>query len=202
MLTPGSKLVLATRNSDKIIEIKDILRRLNLEIITVADFGNVPEVIEDGNTIEANAVKKAKIVAQATGLPALADDTALEVDALGGEPGVRSSRYAGENVSYTDNVRLLLERLQGVPLQHRTARFCCVMALVSNGEIKTVEGRCEGVIWHEARGQNGFGYDPVFYVPKYKQTFAEMPLKLKNKISHRGEALNKVRKVLANIPAR
>lgn len=198
MLTNGNKLVLATRNLDKVVEIRHVLDGLNLDIVSVADIGDVPEVEEDGDTIETNAVKKARVVSQATGLPALADDTALEVDFLDGEPGVHSSRFAGENASYADNVQLLLERLDGVPPEQRSARFRCVMALAKNGKIQTVEGRCEGVILQEPRGKNGFGYDPVFNLPEYGQTFAEMSIELKNQISHRGKALRKVRELLAN----
>ena len=116
---------------------------------------------------------------------------------MGGEPGVYSSRYAGEGASYADNVELLLERLDGVPSDQRTARFRCVMALVKDDQCRTVEGQCEGLIIHEPRGENGFGYDPVFYVAEYDRTFAEMSIDLKNKISHRGKALRKIRDLLS-----
>jgi len=194
-----NKLVLATRNLDKVTEIKRVLWDLDFDIVSVVEIANVPEVEEDGETIKSNAVKKAQVVSQATGLPALADDTALEVDFLRGAPGVYSSRFAGEKASYSENVQLLLTKLAGVLPAQRTARFRCVMALVYDGHYQTVEGQCKGLIIEEPRGKNGFGYDPVFYVPEYGQTFAEMPLDLKNKISHRGKALRKVRELFERI---
>jgi XTP/dITP diphosphohydrolase len=196
MFTDINKLVLATRNPDKIFEIRHVLDGLHFDIVSVADFNDIQEVEEDGDTIESNAIKKAQIVSETTGLLSLADDTALEVDFLGGEPGIFSSRYAGERASYADNVRLLLQRLEGVAPQHRTARFRCVMALCKGRKIKTVEGCCEGVIVNEPRGTNGFGYDPVFFIPEHNLTFAEMSITLKNKISHRGIALRKIRRIL------
>ncbi len=189
-------VVLATRNKDKIREIKQILRGLNIDVLTLDQFPDVPEVIEDGETIEANALKKAKAVSDATQLVTLADDTGLEVDYLNGQPGVYSSRFAGERATYDDNCKKLLGLMKGVANEQRTARFRCVMAIVGPGIEKLVERTCEGFIINKKRGKQGFGYDPVFYVPDYDQTFAEMSLTLKNKISHRGRALKQARKIL------
>jgi len=195
-----SRLILATRNPHKVIEIKDVLAGLNIQIGTLGAFSDIPEVIEDGATIEANAEKKAREIFETTGILSLADDTGLEVDYLNGEPGVFSSRFAGENATYAMNNQKLLKLLTGVPWEKRTARFRCVMAIAGNGfQTKLLEGVCHGFILEETRGNNGFGYDPLFYVPQYKQTFAEMPLDVKNKISHRGIALQKVRQYFENI---
>ena len=190
------KVVLATRNKDKIREVKQVLNGLNIDVLMLDQFPDVPEVIEDGATIKANALKKAKIVFESTQLLALADDTGLEVDYLKGQPGVYSSRFAGEDATYDDNCRKLLSLMEGVPWEQRTARFRCVIAIVGPGIEKLVQGTCEGFIIDEKRGKQGFGYDPLFYVPQYNQTFAEMPLALKNEISHRGVALKQGRKIL------
>jgi len=190
------KLVLATRNSDKIREIRQVFAGLEIEILTMDQFPHVPEIVEDGQTIEQNALKKAKAVSDATQLLALADDTGLEVDYLGGQPGVYSSRFAGIGASYDDNCNKLLELMEGVPADQRAARFRCIIAISGFGTENMIEGACEGLITREKRGSQGFGYDPVFYVPEYGQTFAEMSSTLKNKISHRGLALEKARKFL------
>ena len=182
------KLVIATRNKHKLEEIREIFHIPGLEVVSAFDFPHVPDVVEDGETFEANAVKKAVSLARATGLWSLADDSGLEVDALGGAPGVYSARYAGEPVSYPANNRKLLKELKST--RNRRARFRCVIALSSlGGEARTVEGRCEGVIAHEERGQKGFGYDPLFVPEGYTTTFAEMDGESKNAISHRGRAL-------------
>ena len=190
------KLVLATRNRDKIREIREVLTGLEIEVLTLDQFPSIPEVIEDRPTIEGNALKKAKTVSNATQLLALADDTGLEVDYLDGQPGVYSSRFAGEGATYDDNCNKMLELMNGVPENQRTARFRCIISITGLDTEKMVEGVCEGFITNEKRGSQGFGYDPVFYVPDYDQTFAEMSLELKNKISHRGLALEKARKLL------
>lgn len=190
------KLVLATRNADKINEIRAALEGLKMEILTLDRFPEMPALVEDGQTLTENAIKKARAVCDYTQLLCLADDTGLEVDFLGGAPGVYSSRFAGPEATYDDNVEKLLQRLQGVPREQRTARFRCVVALVGPTMERVVEGICEGIIGEERRGQGGFGYDPVFYVPNLGQTFAEMPLALKNGISHRGRALQKARVIL------
>ncbi len=204
------KLVIATRNKHKLEEIRDIFHIPGLDVVSAFDFPHVPDVVEDGETFEANAVKKAVSLARATGLWSLADDSGLEVDALGGAPGVYSARYAGEPASYPANNRKLLKELalhqtadKAAPCSStrqrvrytaggagREARFRCVIALSSpGGEARTVEGRCEGVIAYEERGQKGFGYDPLFVPEGYTTTFAEMDGESKNAISHRGRAL-------------
>ncbi len=189
-------LLLATRNPDKIKEIKQVLSHLPLKIISADDLKNLPEVVEDQPTLEGNAIKKATILSKSSALLSLADDTGLQVDVLDGAPGVYSSRYAGESATYDDNVTKLLKEMQGVAENRRTARFRCVMALVDGNKIETVEGVCEGIILKEKRGDKGFGYDPVFYTPVYGKSFAEISLEEKNKISHRGIALNKIRTLL------
>jgi XTP/dITP diphosphohydrolase len=189
-------LLLATRNSDKINEIKQVLSHLPLKIISADDLKNLPEVVEDQPTLEGNAIKKATILSKSSGLLSLADDTGLQVDAMDGAPGVYSSRYAGERATYDDNVTKLLKEMQGVAENRRTARFRCVMALVDGNKTETVEGVCEGIILKEKRGDKGFGYDPVFYTPVYGKSFAEISLEEKNKISHRGIALDKIRTLL------
>ncbi len=193
------KLVLATRNNDKIREIREILKGLEIDILTLDEFPQIPEVEEDGATIEENAFKKARVVSGATHLLALADDTGLEVDFLQGQPGVYSSRFAGKGATYDDNVNKLLDIMKSVPHEQRTARFRCVIAISGPDVEKFVEGVCEGIIANEKRGYHGFGYDPIFYMPKYEQTFAEMSLPLKNKISHRGLALQKAREILQQL---
>lgn len=191
------KIVLATGNRDKVRELRHALDGLDIEILTRDDFPAVPETIEDGNTLDENALKKARELCAATGLAAVADDTGLEVDAIGGEPGVYSSRFAGPGATYADNVRLLLERMEGVPEKDRSARFRCVIALCEpTGAEVLVEGVCEGRILIEARGEGGFGYDPVFFVPSFGRTFAEMSVAEKDGISHRGRAMAKMRKLL------
>jgi len=190
------RVVLATRNRDKLREIARLLDPERFKLLTLDDFDDFPEVEEDGATLEENALKKAREVAAATGLLTVADDTGLEVDALGGRPGVYSSRYAGENATYADNVQKLLRELQGVPREKRAARFRCVAAIVDGEREVTAEGVCEGVILEEPRGEGGFGYDPVFFVPEVGKTFAEMSTEEKNAISHRGKAFRKAAEIL------
>jgi XTP/dITP diphosphohydrolase len=186
---PISTLVLATRNQDKIIEIREALAGLPIQFFSVADFPDAPEVIEDGETLEANAIKKALAIHRHTNLPAVADDTGLMVDALNGAPGVYSSRFAGPNATYSDNVKKLLRSMEGIPALQRTAEFCSVMALAVDGKTHCVEGRCRGEITFAPRGDSGFGYDPVFLVPELNKTFAELTITEKNQLSHRGRAL-------------
>ena len=184
------KLIIATRNAHKLEEIHDIFDFKNLEVLSAFDFPDVPDVVEDGKTLEANAVKKAVEIALATGCWALADDSGLEVDALNGAPGVYSARYAGEHCSYADNNVKLLEELAGKP--DRSARFRTVIALSDpGGSAETVAGECEGLLLEEQRGSNGFGYDPLFVPDGYAETFAELPSVVKNRISHRANALRK-----------
>lgn len=213
-------IVLATRNRDKVREIQSILAPAGVELIELDNFEGAPDVVEDGATLEENALKKARVIRDATGICALADDTGLEVDALCGAPGVYSSRYAGEGVSYADNFRKLLVEMKGVPADERIARFRCIMALaLVNSQAESVytrikelgqrvpggekrpdalvgEGIVEGRITTEARGSSGFGYDPVFEVAGTGKTLAEIPLEEKNRISHRYRALVEIREQL------
>lgn len=191
------ELVLATRNRHKAQELASLLSDLGISIRTMDAFPQVPDVIEDGKTCEANAIKKARAVSRATGLLAVADDTGLEVDALGGQPGVYAARYAGEHVTYEDNWRKLLRELSGVPHDRRTARFITVAAIASpSGEVQVAEGQLQGVITEEPAGAQGFGYDPVFLVPTLGKTLAELSPDEKNRISHRAKAFAQVREIL------
>ena len=187
------KFVIATRNAHKLEEIQAIFHLQGLEVCSALDFPDIPETIEDRDTLEGNAVKKAQELCDATGLMALADDSGLEVEALDGAPGVYSARYAGEPCSYEDNNTKLLRELSGK--NNRLARFRTVIALARPGEEPlTVEGKCEGVIIKELRGEHGFGYDPLFVPDGFKETFAELSSDVKNKISHRALALAEVSK--------
>ncbi len=191
------ELVLATGNRDKQKEMIALLGDLPITIRTLDEFEPVPDIIEDGETCEANAIKKAKIIAEHTGRLALADDTGLEVEALGGRPGVYAARYAGETATYQDNCRKLLQELQGVAAEKRGARFVTVVALAeSSDEVEVVEGVLEGQIALEQSGADGFGYDPVFVVPELEKTLAQITLEEKNQISHRGRALVKAKDLL------
>ncbi|MGH7275271.1 MAG: XTP/dITP diphosphatase [Nitrospiria bacterium] len=193
-------LVLATRNIHKAKEIRAYLDNLGYSILTPEDFPSIPETAEDGKNYEENAVKKAVAVSRSTGKMALADDTGLEVDALQGQPGLYSARFAGEGVSYADNRRKLLALMKDIPPSRRTARFRCVMVLtMPGGETRTVEGIVEGSITLEEQGEEGFGYDPVFYLPEFGKTLAQLTLAEKNRVSHRGRALKKVREILKKI---
>ncbi|MCK4563874.1 MAG: XTP/dITP diphosphatase [Verrucomicrobia bacterium] len=184
------KLVLATRNAHKLEEIRAIFDFKSLDVLSAFDFPEIPDVVEDGDTLDANAIKKAVEIAAATGCWALADDSGLEVAALGGAPGVYSARYAGEQCSYSDNNEKLLCELAGKP--DRSARFRTVIALSDpEGNVQTVEGACPGRIIEELRGTNGFGYDPLFVPGGYTETFAELDSEVKNRISHRARALQK-----------
>jgi XTP/dITP diphosphohydrolase len=192
------KLVLATNNIHKIREIKDLLTGLQVEIMTKDAFPGFPDVEEIGSTLESNARLKAEEIFEFTRVPSLADDSGLEVDALGGAPGVMSARYAGEGCNFEDNNRKLLKALVGIPAEKRSARFRCVIALcVASGDTRIVEGTVEGRITTEIRGVEGFGYDPVFEIPHLGLTFAEMPAEQKNSMSHRGRALWKARDLIS-----
>ncbi len=184
-----NKLVLATRNKNKIEEMKALVSGLGIEILSTLDFPELEEVDEDQPTLEGNALKKARYVHSITGLPSLSDDTGLEVDALDGAPGVYSARYAGENVTYQDNVLKILTELEGE--KERSARFRTVVALVTSEDENLFHGVCNGEILTEQRGDKGFGYDPVFKPEGYDQTFAELSSEIKNEISHRGRAVQK-----------
>jgi XTP/dITP diphosphohydrolase len=187
------QLVLATRNQHKVRELAVLLRGLEIRLHTLDDFPHVKEVVEDGTTLEANALKKAREVFRQTTLPALADDSGLEVYYLNDEPGVYSSRYAGPGASYADNCRKLLERMRGVPPRRRAAQFRCVIAFVAPGVEKVVEGRVMGVITEDPRGSGGFGYDPIFIPSGQHRTLAELSPDFKNTLSHRAKAVEKMR---------
>lgn len=191
------KVVMATRNHGKIKELTFLLGDCNIEILSLAAFPQIPPIIENGNTFQDNAAIKAKTVAAATGLIAIADDSGLEVDALAGAPGVYSSRYAGEEGNDAANNAKLLQELTGVPAKERTCRFRSVIAVAKpTGECFFAEGICEGSIGFEEKGQHGFGYDPLFLVAGSGRTLAEFSLEEKNKISHRAKAFQKAKKIL------
>jgi XTP/dITP diphosphohydrolase len=188
----SATLVLATRNKGKIKEIRDLLKNFPVIIKDLSDFGPIPEVVEDGATFEENAYKKASFTARVLGLPALADDSGLMVDALDGAPGVFSARFGGEGADDAERCRRLLDQLGKAP--RRDAAFVCVLSLaVPTGPALTYEGRCEGRIAPAPSGNNGFGYDPVFYFPPLGKTFAEMTQEEKGRVSHRGAALRELR---------
>jgi XTP/dITP diphosphohydrolase len=195
-----AQLVLATRNEGKVKEIAALLAPLGIEVVSLAAFPEIPEIPEDGDTFVENALAKARAVAARTGQLVMADDSGLEVDALNGAPGVHSARFAGEPRDDARNNQKLLRLLEGVPWEQRSARFRCVIALVTPGGMERVaEGVCEGFIGYEPRGTGGFGYDPLFYVPEFDRTFAELDLDTKNRISHRGRALMAVQKLVAKM---
>jgi len=195
-----NELVLATRNPHKGAELVALLSDLGIRIRTLAEFPDAPEVAEDGQTCEANAVKKAQAIMQHTGRTAVADDTGLEVDALGGRPGVHAARYAGPNATYEDNWRKLLRELEGVPRERRRACFITVAAIARpSAKVEVVDGVLEGLIAEEPAGIQGFGYDPVFFVPEAGKTLAELTADEKNRISHRARALAKVRNMLGKL---
>jgi XTP/dITP diphosphohydrolase len=192
------KLVIATRNTHKLEEIRAIFDFQGLEVLSAFDFPDIPDVMEDGETLEDNAKKKAVEIAVATGCWALADDSGLEVDALGGAPGVYSARYAGEPCSYEANNEKLLRELANK--EDRSARFRTVIALSDpGGSVQTVEGECPGSIIDELRGTNGFGYDPLFVPDGYSETFAELDSAEKNRISHRSRALHQAHTAWADL---
>lgn len=197
-MTSTSRLVLGTHNSGKVDELRSLLADLPFELLPASALEAPPEVEEDRDTLQGNARKKAKCFYRHTGLPSLADDTGLEVDALDGAPGVQTARFAGPDATPDDNKRRLLEVLEGV--QDRRARFRTVIALVDEeGTVRTFEGTCEGTITTKPRGRGGFGYDPLFLPDGHTQTFAEMSPEAKNEISHRRKALNALRQHLATV---
>lgn len=195
------KIILSSGNEHKIIEIKNILQGLPFEILSKNEIGLKDfDVEEDGETLEANAYKKAKELSKLVKGIVISDDTGLFVDALDGEPGVYSSRYAGENATYEDNNKLLLKNLKGIPLEKRTAVFRTVIALIlENGKTIKVSGECKGKIGLTVKGKNGFGYDPLFIVDGLNKTFAELSDEEKNKISHRANALRNLRNILEEV---
>ena len=189
------KVVLASHNKKKMVEMKTILSAMRVEVLSQADVGVDLEPEETGTTFAENAAIKAQAVMEATGLPAIADDSGLMVDALNGEPGVYSARYGGPGLDDTGRWQLLLKNMEGK--EDRACRFVCAIACVlADGETVTVRGECEGELLHENHGAGGFGYDPLFYVPEYECTFGELAPDVKNRISHRARALGRLRDVL------
>lgn len=185
-------LVIATHNAGKLNEFRKLLSKFAVDIRGLRDFGAIPEAVEDGTTFEENAVKKARFTARVLGLPALADDSGLAVGALNGKPGVYSARYAAEGATDKQNNQKLLEALGGI--QEREAAFVCVIAIaVPEGACLIYKGRCEGLIAETPKGEHGFGYDPLFYYPPLKKTFAQLETEEKNRVSHRGRAMAELR---------
>lgn len=186
------KIVLATRNRHKVIEIRQILKDLPVQLISLDDFDNVLDVIEDRDSFEGNALKKAKEIFEFTQFPTIADDSGLEVDALNGDPGIYSARFSGEDATDLKNNQKLLHLLKDVPLKDRNAQFRCVAAFVDKRMEHIEEGICKGTIINDFRGNQGFGYDPLFYLQAFDKTMAELSEEEKNKISHRGYAFRKM----------
>lgn len=191
-------IVLATRNQGKVKEFAEMLKDFPVEIKSLNDFGPIPEAVEDGATFDDNAYKKASFTAKVLGLPAMADDSGLTVEALDGAPGVYSARYAGDKASDADNIAKLLREMEGK--ENRKAAFECVISIaVPSGPALTFEGRCEGEILSTPRGNDGFGYDPVFYCSILGKTFAEASMEEKNRVSHRGKAVAQVAAEFARV---
>ena len=193
------KIVLATHNHDKEIELQHSLQGLDVDICSLSEYPDIGEIEETGTTLLENSLLKAHTVHERTGLPTIADDTGLEIDALDGAPGVYSARFAGPDATYEDNINKLLSVMEDVSDDMRSARFRTVISFVDEVQELWTEGFIEGKITETPRGNMGFGYDPVFYVPRLDKTFAELSIDEKNKISHRGIALQKLRKILVNV---
>ena len=197
--TVSRRIIFATGNQGKMREIKMILADLDVEVLSLKEAGIEADIVEDGATFEENAVIKAKTIMEMTGDIVLADDSGLEIDYLNKDPGIYSARYMGEDTSYDIKNNNLIGRLNGVPDEERTARFVCVIAAAfPNGDILTTKGTIEGIIGYDIKGSNGFGYDPIFYLPQYQCTTAELDMELKNELSHRGKALRAMKEQLKN----
>jgi len=192
------KVVIATHNKDKLKELKKGFSSLSINLMDLSLFPNIGEIVEDGHTLKENAIIKAKAVYDLTGIPAIADDTGLEVDALGGKPGVYTARFAGENCSYMDNVNKMLEVMKKIKKPERGAIFKTVMAFYDGNQELFSEGVVKGIIAEEKKGLGGFGYDPIFYVVEEGKTFAEMTIEKKNIISHRGRAIKNLMPILTS----
>lgn len=191
------ELIIATTNQGKLREIKELLKDLRLTVTSLADYPDAPEIIEDGRTFSQNALKKAATIALYTRKLTLGEDSGLEVKALGNQPGIYSARFSAPHATDRKNNLKLLRSLRGIPLDCRQARYHCSAALVDGeGIIDVVSGRCTGVIAHRTKGKNGFGYDSLFYLPRYNKTFGELDPSIKAKISHRARALSKIKKSL------
>lgn len=194
------ELLVATTNRGKLREIEALLAGAVSNVLSLDAFPDLPAVVEDGDTFEENALKKARAVAQATGKPVIADDSGLVVDCLDGRPGVYSARFAGDGATDAENNKRLLKELEGVPPEQRNGAFRCVAAIcLPDGSCRTFDGELQGEILDAPRGEGGFGYDPLFLVREYGLTLAELPLETKNNISHRGEALAKLKEFLVTI---
>jgi XTP/dITP diphosphohydrolase len=193
------RIVLATHNLHKVDEIEKILSDLPIDLLSLENFLGIGEIVEDGETLEDNARKKARTVFEKTELLSLADDTGLEVDALNGRPGVYSARYSGENATYEGNNKKLLFELKDIPLEKRSAKFRCVISIFGKGIDKIAVGEVRGRILDEVRGRNGFGYDPLFVPDGHQLTYAEMDSSLKNKLSHRARALMEAKRILTEL---
>jgi len=191
------KLLLATKNPAKVREYWQLLQEIPYKIVTLAEEGIDQVVDETEATLKENAALKAKAYASLSHLLTLADDSGLEVDALGGEPGALSARFAGEGASDKERIDYLLAKLLGIPWEQRTARFQCIIAIAAlDGEVALCQGECQGIIAFEPKGDNGFGYDPIFYLPELGKTMAELSMDEKNEVSHRGQAVKKARRIL------
>lgn len=191
------RMIFATGNENKMKEIREILGALSLEILSMKEAGVSADIVEDGKTFEENALIKARAICKLAGEMVLADDSGLEIDYLNKEPGIYSARYMGEDTSYHIKNKSLIDRLEGVPDEKRTARFVCAIAAVfPDGKELVVRGTVEGIIGYEEKGENGFGYDPIFYLPERGCTTAELPPEEKNSISHRGNALRLMKELL------
>ncbi len=193
------KIVIATSNTHKLLEVKEILKELPYEFVGLNEFPDIPQIEETGKTLLENSLIKARTVHKITGFPTVADDTGLEVNILNGAPGVKSARYSGEKATSKDNLNKLLKDLDGLPYEKREAQFRTVISFIIDSKEHWVDGIVKGIILDEPRGDSGFGYDPIFYIPKLKKTFAELSMEGKNKISHRGLALEKFRILLGKI---
>ena len=189
-------IVLATHNRDKREELQEALSEFTVKILSLNDFPFIGEIEEVGQTLLENSMIKSKTVHNLTQLPVIADDTGLEVEALNGAPGIYSARYAGEDVTYEDNVNKLLAEMENIPLENRKAQFRTVISFVDKDRELWTEGRIKGIIGESAKGKNGFGYDPVFFIPELEKTFSELSISEKNRISHRGLAMKKFRILL------
>lgn len=193
----SSQIIFATGNAGKMKEIRMILEDLGMEILSMKEAGIEADILEDGTTFEENAIIKAKAIAKLCSAVVLADDSGLEIDYLNKEPGIYSARYMGEDTSYHIKNTNLIERLEGVPMEKRTARFVCsIAAVLPDGKVLTSRGTIEGYIGYEEKGENGFGYDPIFYVPEFDCTTAQLSPEQKNQVSHRGKALKEMKTLL------
>lgn len=194
------KLIVATKNQGKLREIRELLKDFPIRVVSLADYNDLPDIIEDGKTFRANALKKALTISRHTGELVLGEDSGIEVVALQHRPGVYSARYSGPEATDKKNNSKLLRELAGIPFKNRHARYRCVAALAEGGKvIATVSGSCDGLIADAPKGKNGFGYDPLFFIPQYGKTFGQLNPSIKSQISHRAKAMKKVKRVLKRI---